>query len=315
MCQVPGGRAAEGAGSRGAASYVFGNASFLQYNGLAMQHAWMGVPERGTGQLDGSQALQYEHYAHGRWQRVDGGVVREGLVRLHVNGRELATLMCTPIDLDFLALGFLRGEGIIQGVEDVRLAKACPSGTCVEVWLRRADFEPPARRTITSGCGGGITFADLSAAAQPLKSALRVAPRTLCELMQALQEAGTLYQEVRGLHTAALAADGKLVAVAEDVGRHNTIDKLWGRCLIERIPTQDRVLLSTGRISSEMLHKAAHMGVPIVASRTSPTSLSVALANAWNITLAGYVRRDSLNVYTGQERIIHDEEEQRHANS
>jgi FdhD protein len=265
--------------------------------------------------LTGSQDTTIKRFDHGQWQSLDGAVVREGLVRLHVNGLELATLMCTPVELDVLALGFLRSEGIIQGPEDVRLITVCPSATCVDVWLRSADYTPPVRGIITSGCGGGVTFADLAAVAQPVQSGLRVTARQVCGLMLALYEAAGLHHSVGGTHAAALSDGVSLLLVTEDIGRHNTIDRLWGRCLVEGIPTQDRILLSTGRISSEMLHKAARMQVPIVASRTSPTSLSVALATAWNVTLIGYVRRDSLNVYTGQERIMHDEEEQRYADS
>ncbi len=250
-----------------------------------------------------SQEHDVLRFEAGRWQLSRSAVVGETLVRLHVNGNELARLMCTPDHLDWLALGFLYSEHIIAGPEDVRLLKVCPSATCVDVWLRRSDFEPPRRWTITSGCGGGITFADLSEAAQPLTSAVRVRAPQLSRLMLALQET----QRTRGIHTVALAEDDCLLAVVADVGRHNAIDKLVGRCLIERVAMADRILLSTGRISSEMLHKAARAGIPVVASRTSPTTLSVALAAAWNVTLVGYVRRDSLIVYHGQARVVTEE--------
>jgi FdhD protein len=99
-------------------------------------------------------------------------------------------------------------------------------------------------------------------------------------------------------------SDGqRLLLIAEDIGRHNTLDKLRGLALMQGVDTQDMVLLSSGRISSEMLNKAAHMGVPVIVSRTSPTSLSVALAQAWGITLVGYVRQNRMNVYTGVERL------------
>lgn len=261
--------------------------------------------------MEGSQGVQYTRWEGGRWRTVDGAVIQEALVRLHVNGRELARLMCTPQELDYLALGFLRSEGMIAGRDDVRLLKVCPSQACVDVWLRQADFEAPTQVTITSGCGGGITFADLSEAIEPLVSNMRVGAQQLSALMGSLGETTHLYRESRGVHAAGLARGDALVAVAEDVGRHNAIDKLWGRCLAEDIPTQDAILLTTGRISSEMLRKAARMGTPIIASRTSPTHLSVALAAAWNLTLAGYVRRDSLNVYTGGQRLYVSEGEER----
>ena len=108
------------------------------------------------------------------------------------------------------------------------------------------------------------------------------------------------------MHTSALSDGAELVAIAEDVGRHNTVDKLRGTCLIEGIDPHGLILLCTGRISSEMINKAARMGCPVVASRTSPTSMSVRLARDWNITLVGYVRRDSMNVYAHPERLMSD---------
>jgi len=258
-----------------------------------------------------SRRVQFMRFEDGRAVPSEGGVVREALVRLHVNGRELVRLMCTPVQLDHLALGFLRSEGLIREMADVRLVVVCPSRTCVDIWLRNANLELPGQPVLTSGCGGGVTFADLEAAGEPVRSGLRVQAGEIGRLMTALL-AG---QEARGAHRAGLADTERLLAVAEDVGRHNTLDKIWGYCLREGIETQDRILLATGRISSEMMGKAARMGVPFVVSRTSPTSLSVALAEAWNVTLVGYARRTSMNVYTGQERVLWDEEVSNDANS
>jgi FdhD protein len=148
-----------------------------------------------------------------------------------------------------------------------------------------------------------VTFDDLTAQVEPLQSEKRVQPAQLQRLMRQLNSAGRLYQKVRGIHTSALSDGQRLLLVAEDVGRHNTLDKLRGLALQQGLNTQDLVLLSSGRISSEMLNKAAHMGVPVIVSRTSPTSLSVTLARAWGITLVGYVRQNRMNVYTGVERL------------
>jgi len=254
-----------------------------------------------------SEQFEYTRFEASRLQPGTGYVVSEALVRLHVNGRELATLMCSPHELDVLALGFLANEGIIAGRVDVRLVKVCPSLACVEVWLWDAGRELPTHGIITSGCGGGITFADLTAESEPVTSDLRVTPRQIGRLLGALQGG----QETRGVHTAALAEGESLLFVMEDVGRHNAIDRIRGKCLLEGTPTEGRILLTTGRVSSEMLNKAARMRIPVVASRTSPTSLSVTLAAAWNITLIGYVRRDSLNIYAGQARVAEEDGERR----
>jgi FdhD protein len=252
-----------------------------------------------------SREVSFRRYENGRLTETRGHVVYEGLVRLHVNGVEWASMMATPHDLDALALGFLVSEGIIAGPAELRRIVVCPSGACVEVWLRNAGVQRPQQMTITSGCGGGITFADLSAEREPLSSDLRVTVRQLGGLLSQLQQR----QRIRGCHTSALAEGDSLLVITEDVGRHNTLDKLYGRCLMEGIPTAGRILLTTGRVSSEMLNKAAQMRTPVVVSRSSPTTLSIRLAEAWNVTLVGYLRRDSLNVYAGLARVIGDSEE------
>ncbi len=118
-----------------------------------------------------------------------------------------------------------------------------------------------------------------------------------------------LYQAARGVHTAALAEAGspgqeRLLHQVEDIGRHNTLDKLQGAALLAGIPTAGRILISSGRISSEMINKARRLETPIVCSGTSPTALSAALAEAWNITLVAYLRQDRMRVYTHPERVI-----------
>ncbi len=191
-----------------------------------------------------SRRVQFLRIEDGRAGPSEGGVVREALVRLHINGSELARLMCTPEQLDYLALGFLRGEGLIRELADVRLLVVCPSRTCVDVWLKDANVELPGQPVLTSGCGGGITFADLEAAGEPVRSGLHLRAGQIGLLMTEL----LVGQEARGIHRAGLADAEGLLAVAEDVGRHNTLDKVWGYCLKEGVETQDRILLTTGRI-------------------------------------------------------------------
>jgi FdhD protein len=240
---------------------------------------------------------------HDGWHSRDAEVIEEGFVSIFVNGAELATVMCSPREQDRFALGFLCNEGIINSLDDVRAVHVCPSGACVDVWLTRSDFVRPNRLILTSGCGGGVTFDDLTKAVEPLESAKTIGPQQLAALLIEMQQRASLYARSRGVHTAALSDGSNIIVLAEDVGRHNTIDKVRGACLIERIDPRDKILLCTGRISSEMINKAARMGCPIVASRTSPTSMSVQLARDWNITLAGYVRRNQLKVYAHPERL------------
>lgn len=242
-------------------------------------------------------------------REVDGLVIDEALACISVNGEELATFMCTPRDLTELALGFLYNEGVISSLDDVRAHHLSKNGACVDVWLHNTAFERPRRAIITAGCGGGLTFDDLSGVYEPLHSDLRASPEQLAALMRQLHLGSELYQSARGVHTALLAeidgsGDGRILLQVEDIGRHNCLDKLQGAALLAGVATRDRILLSSGRISSEMINKARRLETPIVCSRTSPTSLSVALAEAWNITIVAYLRQDRMRVYTHPERVI-----------
>jgi FdhD protein len=251
---------------------------------------------------DGAVTFQYAIY-DGKWGAVQAEVIEEGQVAIFVNGRELVALMCTPHDPEQLALGFLANEGLISSIKDVEISHVCSSGGCVDTWLTHSIWDKPRRRVITSGCTGGQTFRDLAAAQPPLESDLRIRPEQIGSLINQLQPDDSLYARARGVHVSALTDGESLLVVAEDIGRHNTVDRLRGECLRQGIDTKGNILLTSGRISSEMIQKAAQMGCPLVASRTSPTSLTVQLARAWNITLCGYVRRNRMNVYAYPERL------------
>ena len=232
------------------------------------------------------------------------GVVREQPLSIVVNGRELATLMSTPVKLDCLVLGFLSFEGIIRGLEDITHLEVSTEEGLAEVRLR-GTFTPPKRQIYTSGCSGGVTFSNALLDHAPVLLERMLDPDKVFPLMRLLYEAATLYQQTRGVHAAALADDEKLLIVAEDVGRHNALDKIRGEAMLREIETTGRILLSTGRISSEMLRKGAHMGIPFIISRTSPTSLSVEGAKRLGITLIGYVRGDGFNLYSHPERMMY----------
>ena len=234
-----------------------------------------------------------------RTEEVSGEVVREQPLTLHVNGERFLTLLCSPLKLEALVVGYLWMEKVIADPGDiVRLDVSVVDGRA-DVALRHP-VTLPTERVLTSGCGGGITFRIDHRLFPRLQSSLTVRPAQLIARMKDLFNAAVHYQVSRGIHGAALSDGETLLVVAEDVGRHNAVDKVKGEALLGGIPSQDRILLSTGRISSEMLLKAARMGVPVVASRTSPTEMAVALAEQLGITVCGYVRPDGLNLYAGE---------------
>jgi FdhD protein len=245
-------------------------------------------------------ARWYE-YRHD-WAEVSATIIEEALITIYLNGFELVTIMATPKDQRYLALGFLKNEGLIEEAKEIETIYLTPDGCCVDVWLNHP-VSRPKRAIITSGCGGGVTFADPTMEIKPLEDGFTVDPEELFLRFQEMHKPGSLHAEARGVHTAGLTDGSTILALAEDVGRHNTIDKLLGQCLEQEIDTKGKILLATGRVSSEMLRKGATMGCPVIASRNSPTSMSLELAQSWNITLIGYVRRSTLRVYAHPERL------------
>jgi FdhD protein len=235
---------------------------------------------------------------------VAGAVIEETPVGLFVNGQALVTLLASPTDLEALALGFLYTEGLIHSRAEVAAIEPSRQGTCVDVWLHAALPPLPEHALRTSGCGGGLSFADLTACRAPLPLGAAVSAQQVIERYNELRAVQQLYPLARGVHASALCTAEALLLWAEDIGRHNTVDKLAGRALQQGIATAGGLLVTTGRISAEMVGKAARLGVPVLASRTSPTSRALALAQAWQITVIGYVRRDSLRLYTAPERIL-----------
>jgi FdhD protein len=221
---------------------------------------------------------------------------------IYVNRQELVTIMCTPTKLNCLVLGFLYAEGIISGIGDLASMRLCEEEALADVMLSNPEYKLPTLRTLTSGCGGGVASIT---GGQRVDSGLVVTPTEVLSLMKQFQKQMELYRLCGGVHASALSDTKDLLVVAEDIGRHNTLDKIQGECLLRELSTRDRLLLSTGRVSSEMLLKAAKMQAPVIVSRTSPTGRAISLAHELGIALVGYARGSRLSVYSHPERLGH----------
>jgi FdhD protein len=232
-------------------------------------------------------------------------MVTEMVCPLLVNGEHWLTVLCSPTNLDYFAIGFLYNEGLIAGLDDLLEVKvAPPPENVIRVRLKNQELELPQRRTLTSGCGGGVTFVDLAVAREPLVSSFQIGAEQISRLMgQLMTTVAGDHLRVGGFHTAGLSDGRRFLITATDIGRHNTLDKVAGECLVRHISMEKMALFTTGRVSTEMLGKAARMQVPVVVTINSPTHLAFELARTWNITLVGYARGAKLHIYTGWERI------------
>jgi len=239
-------------------------------------------------------------------------IIVETPVSLTVNGENWLTFMCTPTDLEALAIGFLFNENLIESYSEIADVRVCAAGDNVDVWLHHSVERPNTWRK-TSGCTGGVTsvvtdMAQIADGSIKNRTDWMITPAQVGRLIDHLFMAQDLYQKSGGVHTSALS-DGKcFLVVAEDIGRHNTLDKIAGRILMDQIDPPNRILITTGRISSEMLQKANRIGASVVISRTSPSSLSIDLANRFGITLIGYARCDRFRIYAHPERLVFCEE-------
>ncbi len=248
--------------------------------------------------------------------RVDGkgprtmndAVVNESPLTIYLNGQEFVTLLCTPELTDMLAAGFLRSEGLISNYKDILSLRIDEENgfVFVETGAGKLGEKLYGKRTITSGCGKGTVFFSVldSLKNKPVVSTLAVTYQQILNLMGELQEKAHLFRMTGGIHSAALCSPEQLLYFCEDIGRHNAVDKILGLCLKENVSLVDKLLVTSGRISSEILVKTAKLGIPVLISRSAPTTLSIELAEKLGITLVGFVRGQRFNVYSHSNRIL-----------
>lgn len=239
---------------------------------------------------------------------VEDPLTCETPLTIYLNDQELVTLLCTFENIDELAVGFLYSEGFLKSRDDIVDIKSNLQLGTIQVLSKRAATiaqETFLKRYITTGCGKGSTFYHLSdAVCAPVTGGFRIQSEEIFNLMNQAQRMSELFKQTGGVHSSAICARDKILYFREDVGRHNTVDKLAGRCLLDGIALDDKVLITTGRISSEILIKTAKIGVPVIASRSAPTDLAVRHAQDLGVTIAAFVRNQRMNIYTHPERVI-----------
>lgn len=250
-----------------------------------------------------NKPIRYTEVTPGEWNSIDSETIVEMPVSLTVNGEPWLTFMCTPVDLEAMAVGFLYNEDLIQSIQEIADVRLCTAGDNIDVWLHH-NLEKPETWRRTSGCTGGITSVQSMDPGKAITNGGLLPAEKVGKLVSRLFESQQLYRTTGGVHTSAISDGEDITLIAEDIGRHNTLDKLAGRMLLEEINIKRKIILTTGRISSEMLQKANRMRASIVISRTSPSSLSIELAERFGITLIGYARRNRFNIYAHPERII-----------
>ncbi len=232
-------------------------------------------------------------------------VVQEYPLRLTVNEREIATLIASPHQLNFLVAGFLRNQGFVDSLDDFLTLGICHDFGDANVRLNRAIPES-LKPTLTSGCGTGITFSLPEVAAEQKShrpERVRFTPEAVFNLMKDLHRQAENYRDHGGIHSAAVGDGERLLLYAEDIGRHNTLDRIAGEAFFKKVDLAGKMLVTSGRVSTEMVAKAARLGIALIASRTSPTDMAIRMSEEAGITLVGYLRGESFEVYSHAEAL------------
>jgi FdhD protein len=249
-------------------------------------------------------------------QYTDGGkhtarqpIIKEAPLTIMLNGEELATLLCSPHSFELLAIGFLVGEGVLRSRHDLRSIAYQPEQGIV--WVKTVDDAAPLhgflRRNFASCCGKGrptLHFLNDYQQLRPITGMTFFTVREVLGWTVLLDEQATTFKLTGGVHEVALANQGGFVVSYEDIGRHNALDRILGYTFLNGIATSDKAVVLSGRVASEMVAKAARIGVSVVVSRSAPTCLSIDVAEQLGITLVGFARGNSLSVYTHPDRIV-----------
>jgi FdhD protein len=252
--------------------------------------------------IPGTRPVRYIKFSSdGSFEEKDTAEPCEAPVTLSVNGETWLTFSCTPTQLEELATGFLYNERVIDSLEEIASLHVCSEATNIDVWLEHKATRP-THWTRTSGCSGGFTAVEPAIEAIPISR--HFSPGIILENMHQLLQKQDLYHATGGLHCSALSDGENICLSAEDIGRHNTLDKLAGQLLMYRLVVPDRIILTTGRVSSDMLQKSMRLQASVVVSRTSPTSLAVNLAEQASLTLIGYARGNQFIAYTHPDRLL-----------
>ena len=236
---------------------------------------------------------------------VDDILVREIKLEIYINGKRFGAVMATPTDQEALAAGYLISENLIASPEGIELLGDALSvrvkAKINEKRLEQFDEE----KVIISGCGRSSTanIDPEAMAARSIKADVKFHKDEILRQMGQFYTQCELYEMTGCVHTAKLFVSGEQFFIGEDIAQHNTIDKAVGKAVLAGAKLQNSFLMVSGRLSSEMVAKAVMHGIPVLVSRTAPTSLGVVIARKFNLTLCGFARGENINVYSGAERI------------
>ena len=267
-------------------------------------HSYLIAPNPDSGRLTRSVTGTDQNGA-----QIDLNVVEERPLTIYLNAQEIVTAMTIGDYPEYLALGFLRNQGMLQNGEDIlRVDYDEELETVVVRTSSKTTFEDKlAKKTRTSGCAVGTVFGDMMEGLEGVKlPATPVRTSDLYALAAQINTTPSLYLSAGAIHGTVLCQGNRPLVYMEDVGRHNAVDKIAGWMLSEGVSAEDKILYTTGRLTSEMVIKCAQMGIPVLASRSGFTAWGVEIAQQVGLTLIGRMRGQRFVCLAGEDRLIRD---------
>ncbi len=244
---------------------------------------------------------------------VQDDILVEFILSIVVNNKRYVNLVCTNKNLYELVLGNLLTENIINDLDDIKNLEIDKELGKAFVQLKKNDVfrtvidSTEGIRTITTACGKQYSIAyylfnDINM--EPLSDNYKIYYKTIIKNMNEFQQSSEIYKTTRGSHSCGLYCDDKLICLMDDIGRHNTVDKILGYALKNKIDLSKTMMITSGRVSSDMLTKIVKARIPVLAARSIATDTAIEIAKKYNVTLIGYIRSNRMNVYNGDERIL-----------
>jgi FdhD protein len=250
----------------------------------------------------------------GKAIEVEDSVVAEHSLTIYLNSQQVVNLLCSPVKLDYMAIGFLLNEGYISTKEDILKTEVKSSERSSKAYITTI----PQRGTldndkwlITITSSGGKYMPSGTSREDTVKgkieSAIKIKPAEITALVEQFHRHSPVFVATGGVHSVALCDNENILVFSDDIGRHNAMDRTFGECLMKDIKTTDRIVITSGRVSSEIMNKVARRNVPVLLSVSAPTDVAVELADSLGITLVGFVRGNKMNIYTHSRRVLLDD--------
>lgn len=256
--------------------------------------------------MKGIRTVDITKINSGDIEQINDEVVVEKVLNIFVNRNYYSSLMCTPNELIELSVGFLFAEGVISSMEEVASIEELIENNICVILKDALKEDSQKRKAYTSGCAKGSIDLDIFQEfnLKPVESNIQYSITDILSMMKEFNNKSQLFKETGGAHSCSICDKNGIIYFSEDIGRHNALDKIIGKWLLNNMELKDKLLMTTGRISSDIAIKAAKAGIPIIISHSAPTDMALDIAKSSNMTIAGFVRGNRMNIYCGEHRII-----------